>query len=151
MDDINSESKPVRDRRRFVRVGRKWTLVFQPLDRELRRVYKSEISGETRDTSEGGLLFRCSEEVPANSFIELEIRLPGDDRPVVAIAKVVRVAPLPEGKEQGYEIESVSRKGYKLIERSHELNSDELGIEIKSDNHPYYFICKKSLGCQKKK
>lgn len=48
-------------------------------------------------------------------------------------------------KEQGYEIESVSRKGYKLIERSTALNADELGIEIKSKDHAYHFICKKKV------
>lgn len=48
-------------------------------------------------------------------------------------------------KEQGYEIESISRKGYKLIERSNEFNADELGIDIKSDHHTYHFICKKSV------
>jgi BirA family biotin operon repressor/biotin-[acetyl-CoA-carboxylase] ligase len=48
-------------------------------------------------------------------------------------------------KEQGYNIESVSRKGYKLIEKSSELNSDELAIVIKSDQHPYYFVCEKTV------
>lgn len=48
-------------------------------------------------------------------------------------------------KEQGYAIESVSKKGYKLIEKTSDLNADELAIVIKSDQHPYYFICEKSV------
>lgn len=48
-------------------------------------------------------------------------------------------------KEQGYEIESVSRKGYKLIHKTSDLNADELGIEIKSEHHGYNFVCKKSV------
>jgi BirA family biotin operon repressor/biotin-[acetyl-CoA-carboxylase] ligase len=49
-------------------------------------------------------------------------------------------------KEQGYAIESVTRKGYKLIEKTSDLNSDELTIDIKSPSHPYYFICEKTVG-----
>lgn len=48
-------------------------------------------------------------------------------------------------KEQGYAIESVSRKGYKLVEKTMVLNGDELAILIKSDKHPYHFVCKKSV------
>lgn len=48
-------------------------------------------------------------------------------------------------KEQGYEIESISRKGYKLIEKSTGLNSDELALLIKSETHPYYFKCEKKI------
>jgi BirA family biotin operon repressor/biotin-[acetyl-CoA-carboxylase] ligase len=48
-------------------------------------------------------------------------------------------------KEQGYQIESVSRKGYKLIENTSALNADALAIDIKSEDHPYHFICEKSV------
>lgn len=48
-------------------------------------------------------------------------------------------------KEQGYEIESVSRKGYKLIEQTNELSADALAIDIKPVSHPIHFICKKSV------
>ncbi|MBN2898949.1 MAG: biotin--[acetyl-CoA-carboxylase] ligase [Clostridia bacterium] len=48
-------------------------------------------------------------------------------------------------KEQGYQIESVSRKGYKLIEQTVALSADELAIKIKSEKHSYHFICHKSV------
>ncbi len=48
-------------------------------------------------------------------------------------------------KEQGYEIESISRKGYKLLEKASALSADELSIFIKSDNHAYFFRCEKTV------
>lgn len=44
-------------------------------------------------------------------------------------------------KSKGYEIESISGKGYRLLKSSSKLNENELLLKIKSDKHSYNFIC----------
>jgi len=92
------------EKRRFTRVGKRWFLVFQELDSQLRQVYKSEIKAESKNASSGGMLFRCSKKIPLSTLIELEVQLPEHHEAIVTIAKVVRVIPVLNEDPPGYDI-----------------------------------------------
>lgn len=92
------------ERRRFVRVERKWYVVYQLLDQTLHRVYTNEVSAETQNVGLGGVFFHTTEDVPVSSLIEMEIQLPGVNEPVVAIGRVTRVIPAEEGPQGGCDL-----------------------------------------------
>ncbi|MBI2871002.1 MAG: PilZ domain-containing protein [Candidatus Omnitrophica bacterium] len=91
------------ERRKFVRIDQRWYVVFQQLDNALKHVYQKEVQGETRSVSMGGVLFRTREKVAAGALLELEVQLPGEGEPLVAIARVVRVAPVKDESGDGYD------------------------------------------------
>jgi len=83
---------PAHNRRRFKRMRAPFLLKYHVQESGVGRVTN------LRDLSVGGVLFAAETPLLKDSVIQLEINLPTSEKPVSALAKVVRVAKVPNAQ-----------------------------------------------------
>jgi len=88
------------DRRKFKRVGEALKLKYQVI---FSMGFGSDIKdgeglAQSLDLSEGGLSFISDKNIPVDSFLEVELNLPGESVPIYIKGEVVRVEEEPTGK-----------------------------------------------------
>jgi c-di-GMP-binding flagellar brake protein YcgR len=97
--------KNFEERRKFVRLKAHHLLKYKLMDKE-------EALSFARNISAGGVLFHAEEFIPEGSMVELLVNFPSYPGPIKAVAKVVRVVPLPKvgGFDIGAEFVNIEEK-----------------------------------------
>jgi c-di-GMP-binding flagellar brake protein YcgR len=97
---IDLTQVPGAERRIYSRLAKKVNLrykVFESKEELAKRGLTHEQLSVTKDISAGGLLFLSDEQIPIDSIVELKVELPGKERPIECLGRVIRVEAVKDG------------------------------------------------------
>lgn len=81
------------ERRTYMRIEADYDITYIRLSEDLHPTGNIVEDAHSIDISGAGVKFLASEKIPAGSFMEVHIRLPGSGRFITAIGKVIRCEP----------------------------------------------------------